>query len=150
MKYIISTCLLGLVFLFGCTDQSIIDDELLVEYMEANNLDAEKTEEGLYYVIERQGTGERPDLNSRIVAHYEGYFLDGEIFDSSYQRGRKLSIGLNQVILGWQIGLQKINEGGKIKLLIPSELGYGSRGASGGSVPPNTVLIFDIELFDVD
>jgi len=75
--------------------------------------------------------------------------IDGTVFDSSVQRGEPIQFGVNQVIPGWTEGLQLMKEGAKYTLTIPSELGYGARGA-GGVIPPNSILVFDVELISVD
>lgn len=104
---------------------------------------------GLYYVIDQAGTGIQPTgVYSRVTVHYTGYLLENErIFDSS--RGRQpFTSSLANVIQGWQLGIPKFKKGGSGKLIIPSHLGYGSRG-SGNSIPPNAPLVFEIELIDV-
>jgi len=132
----------------GCEDQAAIDKSEIEQYLLDNNLTAESTPEGICYIIEKEGTGSRPDLSSTVTVHYEGSLLDGTIFDSSYARGQKATFPLLGVIDGWKIGIPLFKEGGKGTLLIPSELGYGSRG-SGATIPGDAVLRFDIELFDV-
>ena len=108
----------------------------------------EETPEGLRYRILREGDGDRPTASDTVSAHYKGWLDDETIFDSSYRRGQPTSFPLNRVIPGWTIGLQKVAEGGMIELDIPSDLGYGSRGAP-GAVPPNARLHFLVELKDV-
>ena len=117
-----------------------------MEYADKNNLDLESHESGIYYIVEKEGTGTaHPNFNSQIIAHYKGTFLDDQVFDSSIG-GAPLSFQLNQVIEGWQIAIPLMKKGEKTKFFIPSKLAYGERGS--GSVPANTVLIFDIELID--
>lgn len=143
---------MGLVLLFftGCRkDQMEIDRVKIEEYLTENGLVAEKTDEGLYYIIENEGTGARPDLSSTVTVHYQGQTLDGDIFDSSYDRGQKSTFPLYAVIEGWQIGIPLFREGGKGKLIIPSHLGYGANPPP-GAIGKNEVLIFDIELFVVE
>ena len=107
-----------------------------------------KTSSGLQYRILRQGTGTKPMATNRVRVNYHGWLDDGKVFDSSYQRKEPISFGLNQVIKGWTEGMQLVGEGGMIELLIPSDLGYGSRGAP-GAIPPNATLHFLVELLQV-
>jgi FKBP-type peptidyl-prolyl cis-trans isomerase len=107
------------------------------------------TPSGLKYIIINQGTGEKPTATSNVKVHYTGMLLDGKIFDSSVQRGEPISFGLNQVIKGWTEGVQLMPVGSKYKFLIPSNLAYGERGA-GGVIPPNSDLIFEIELLGIN
>lgn len=100
---------------------------------------------GLQYEILQAGTGATPGPSTRVTVHYEGTLTNGNVFDSSYKRGQPATFGVNQVISGWTEALQLMPEGSKWRLFIPSDLGYGERGA-GGSIPPNAVLIFDVEL----
>lgn len=142
--------LLPVILLFtACTgDQSIEDEALILDYLSDNNLTAEVTAEGIYYIIEDEGTGTRPVISDRVEVHYEGRLLDGTVFDSSYDRNETATFGLNQVIRGWQIGIPLFKEGGKGKLLIPSAYAYGNSSPS-NLIPRNSVLIFDVELIDV-
>ena len=103
---------------------------------------------GLQYEILEEGTGAKPDGNSRVTVHYEGRLTDGKVFDSSYKRNSPATFGVRQVISGWTEALQLMPMGSKWRLFIPSELGYGARGA-GGSIPPNAALIFDVELLGI-
>lgn len=121
------------------------DDEPLptiADYVAANNLTTLKSVSGLEYIIEEQGTTPNPTINSIVTIDYKGYLLNGEEFDS----GEAVTFNLNGLIRGWQEGLQYIGTGGKIVLLIPSELAYGSTGTRSGSIPPNTDIGFDITL----
>ncbi len=107
------------------------------------------TASGLKYIVLQQGTGNKPVATSNVKVHYTGMFLDGKVFDSSVQRGETIDFGLNQVIKGWTEGVQLMNEGSKYKFYIPSQLAYGERGA-GGVIPPNTDLIFEVELIKIN
>ncbi len=102
------------------------------------------TASGLQYEIVVKGTGPMPADTSEVEVHYEGSLIDGTIFDSSYERGESISFPLNRVIPGWTEGVQLMPVGSTYMLYIPSELGYGSQGT--GPIPPNSVLIFKIEL----
>lgn len=144
----VSLVFLGLSFC-SCEKQTEKDRELILQYIEDNNLDATETDDGLFYVIEVEGGGASPNLNDEVEVHYEGFLLDGTKFDSSIDRNQTATFPLLGVIQGWQLGLPFLKEGGRGKLLIPSYLGYGRQGSSSGSVPPNSVMVFDIQLFDV-
>lgn len=147
MKKLILLLLPLVVLWTGCERQFEKDEEAILEYLEANNLTAERTDEGVYYIIEVEGTGDNPTINDEVEVHYEGYFLDGTVFDSSIERNEKITFPLRNVIVGWQIGIPLLKEGGKGKFLIPSIHAYGSSGR--GSIPGNSVLIFDVELFEI-
>jgi FKBP-type peptidyl-prolyl cis-trans isomerase len=119
-------------------------------------LDENKTKEGvkvtpsgLQYKIINEGTGKKPSPTNSVTVHYTGKLTDGSVFDSSVSRGEPATFGLNQVIPGWTEGLQLLKEGGKAVLYIPSDLGYGERGA-GGVIPPYSTLIFEVELLKVN
>ena len=123
------------------------DQNKIVKYAMENDMDVKRTESGIYYTIEKEGEGEHPTTSSKVTAHYKGYLLDGQVFDSSYKRGQPLEFGLGQVIPGWQEAIPMLKKGGKGTFIIPSGLAYGQRGA-GNAIPPNAVLVFEIELVD--
>lgn len=106
------------------------------------------TGSGLQYKVVTEGTGRKPKSWETVKVHYRGTLIDGTEFDSSYARNEPISFGLNQVIAGWTEGLQLMPVGSKYMLYIPSELGYGSRGA-GGAIPADAALIFEVELLDI-
>jgi FKBP-type peptidyl-prolyl cis-trans isomerase len=108
------------------------------------------TASGLKYVDQVIGTGELAVAGKTTTVHYTGQLENGTKFDSSVDRGQPFSfpLGAGRVIKGWDEGVQGMKVGGKRKLTIPSDLGYGSRGA-GGVIPPNATLIFDVELLGV-
>ena len=110
-----------------------------------------ETSSGLKYVDEVVGTGASPTKGKRVTVHYTGTLTSGKKFDSSRDRGEPFQfvIGVGQVIKGWDEGVLSMNVGGKRKLMIPSSLAYGARGA-GGAVPPNADLNFDVELLSVE
>ena len=107
---------------------------------------ATKTNSGLYYVINNEGTGKKPTSTSNVTVAYKGYLLDGTVFDQSSANG--ISFGLNRVIAGWTEGIQLFKEGGEGVLLIPSNLGYGPY--SQGAIPGWAVLVFDVKLISVN
>ncbi len=132
--------------------QIAIDDNIIQQYIKDKGLTAQKTATGLYYVTEKQGDGDKVVPGKKVTVNYTGKLTNGTMFDSSLNPGREpfsFTIGQHQVITGWDEGIALFNVGGKGTLLIPSALGYGSRGA-GGSIGPNSVLIFDIEVLKVE
>ncbi|HIA50737.1 MAG TPA: FKBP-type peptidyl-prolyl cis-trans isomerase [Candidatus Melainabacteria bacterium] len=108
------------------------------------------TPSGLKYNDDKVGDGASPSQGQRVSVHYTGWLTDGTKFDSSRDRGQpfQFTIGRGEVIKGWDEGVASMKVGGKRKLTIPPELGYGARGA-GGVIPPNATLVFDVELLDV-
>ncbi len=106
------------------------------------------TASGLKYEVIKMGYGERPSAHDKVEVHYHGTLEDGTVFDSSVERGETITFGLNQVIKGWTEGLQLMPIGSKFKFIIPPELGYGSRDL--GTIPPNSTLIFEVELFNIE
>ncbi|MFT5713715.1 MAG: peptidyl-prolyl cis-trans isomerase A (cyclophilin A) [Flavobacterium sp.] len=110
----------------------------------------EKTESGLRYQFIQKGEGKQAQTGKTVSVHYEGSLESGKVFDSSYPRKKPIEfkLGQGQVIEGWDEGIQLLRVGDKARFVIPSDLGYGSRGA-GGAIPPNATLIFDVELMDV-
>lgn len=107
------------------------------------------TASGLQYEVLTEGTGPKPKLSDTIRVHYKGTLLNGETFDSSYDRGEPVQFGLSQVVPGWQEGLQLMPVGSKYRLWIPGELGYGEQGTPGGPIGPNALLVFEVELLDI-
>jgi peptidylprolyl isomerase len=109
------------------------------------------TPSGLSYIDEKVGDGASPQKGKRVSVHYTGTLTDGKKFDSSRDRGQpfKFVIGVGQVIAGWDEGVMSMKVGGRRKLIIPANLGYGARGA-GGVIPPNAELHFDVELLGVE
>jgi peptidyl-prolyl cis-trans isomerase A (cyclophilin A) len=111
----------------------------------------EKTASGLRYQFIQRGDGPTPTKGQTVSVHYKGQLVDGTVFDSSYKRNQPIdfAVGVGQVIPGWDEGILLLSVGDKARFVIPSELAYGSRGA-GGVIPPNAVLIFDVELVAVN
>ncbi|NER15465.1 peptidylprolyl isomerase [Leptobacterium flavescens] len=110
----------------------------------------DKTDSGLRYKIIQKGNGPKAEKGNNVSVHYEGQLTNGMVFDSSYKRKEPIDfqLGVGQVIPGWDEGIGLLNVGDKARLVIPSDLAYGSRGA-GGVIPPNATLIFDVELMDI-
>ena len=107
------------------------------------------TASGLQYEVIKMGNGEKPNATDKVEVHYHGILEDGTVFDSSVDRGQTISFPLNRVIQGWTEGVQLMPVGSKFKFIIPPELGYGDRGA-GAVIPPNAILIFEVELFSIE
>ncbi len=126
------------------------EDKTIQDFMLKNNLKGTKTASGLYYVQTQVGTGAKAESGKTVSVHYTGKLLDGTKFDSSVDRGQPFEFGLGQgqVIRGWDEGIALMSIGEKGTLLIPSGLGYGARGA-GGSIPPNAILLFEVELLGI-
>jgi len=104
---------------------------------------------GIQYKVLKEGTGPKPKSDSEVKVHYHGTHINGEVFDSSYDRGEPVSLSLAQVIKGWQEALPLMSVGSKYQFYIPAELAYGDRGA-GTSIGPNEALVFDIELLGIN
>lgn len=152
MKYGI-TLLLALICI-SCGDDdkqqqidfTVQNETEITTYISDNNLNAQKSNSGLYYVIDTPGTGAQPNTNSSVTVAYKGYYTNKAVFDESNAEG--ISFGLQQVIQGWTEGITYFKEGGSGILLVPSHLGYGSFGR--GSIPGGAVLIFDVTLISVN
>lgn len=120
-----------------------------IEQTKADYPGAKMTEEGLFYIIEEEGTGPKPQQGQQVSVHYKGTFTNGEKFDASYDRGEpiRFPVGQGQVIKGWDQGLMLLKEGAKAKFIIPYWLAYGKEGR--GPIPAKATLIFDVELVKV-
>ncbi|AQG81865.1 FKBP-type peptidyl-prolyl cis-trans isomerase [Spirosoma montaniterrae] len=135
--------------------QKGVDAKIIQDYISKNGLTGkvQKTEGGVYYVVTQPGSGPTPNRGDAVSVHYTGKLLDGKVFDSSRtnpQAGGKpaqFQVGVGMVIPGWEEGVMKMHKGEKTTLIIPSTLAYGPRGNQG--IPPNSVLLFDIELIDI-
>ncbi len=122
------------------------DVKAIEDYLTENNIEAEVHKSGIRYVINAPGDGNKPSLCDQVTVSYEGRLLsDGSVFDGT---DKNVAFGLNRLIIGWQVGIPLIKEGGSITLYIPSVYGYGVRG-SGDKIPPNSNLVFDIDLVKV-
>ena len=130
--------------------KDVDEDKLITDYLTSKNLVAQKTAEGIYYIVETEGTGNFPTLSNTVSVRYKGYLLSGSVFDENQSANKAVFTTLlgGNIITGWKLGIQKFKKGGKGKLFIPSAHAYGSSG-SGNSIPGNTPIAFDIELVDV-
>lgn len=141
-------------YYFDPVAQRETDDKLIREYLSTNNVDMGeviKTNSGLYYLKLEEGTGAKVESGDNVEVHYTGTLLDGTKFDSSVDRNETFvvrPVGAGRVIPGWDEGLKLMKVGEKARLYIPSHLGYGRRG-SPGAIPPNAVLLFDIEVISI-
>lgn len=146
-------------------ERIIEEDKIIQDYIKEKGLEAQKTESGMYYVIEEEGTGEPVTPGTTMTVDYAGYLLDGTLFDTSIEAVAKennmfnenrpggytplaVSVGMGQVIPGWDEGLLLLKKGSKGKFLIPSPLAYGENGA-GAMIPANSVLVFDVDVAEV-
>jgi FKBP-type peptidyl-prolyl cis-trans isomerase len=155
MKHILST-LLVLTLFISCTkdktsettsiDYVAKNEKEITDYIAKNKLTAQRSDSGLYYVINEPGTGTQPSAASNVTVAYKGYFTNGTVFDQSSSAG--ISFGLSQVIKGWTEGISYFKTGGSGILLIPAHLGYGNNDYS--SIPGGSVLIFDVKLVSVN
>lgn len=152
MKHFL-TALLALTLFISCSKDKgaeidyVAKNELEIkDYITKNNLTAQRSDTGLYYVITNPGTGAQPTATSNVTVAYKGYFTNGSVFDQSGSTG--ISFGLNQVIKGWTEGIPHFKTGGNGILLIPAHLGYGS--GSNGPIPGGSVLIFEVKLISVN
>ena len=131
------------------------DDQTLTEYFEKKQIAATKTKSGLYYVISQAGSGKNSLRGQTVTVNYTGRLMDGTIFDSNLDPQFKhvtpltFSVGMGQVIKGWDEGLMLMNKGTKGTLYIPSGLAYGERGMP-PTIPPNAILVFDVELLNIE
>jgi FKBP-type peptidyl-prolyl cis-trans isomerase len=122
------------------------DKQLILGAIAAGAIDTTGSREGVYYKILEQGSGRNVEVSDTIVAHYKGSLLTGEIFDQT--KDKPATFPLGRLIKGWQVGLPLCKIGGKIRLIIPSGLAYSIRTRS-LKIPPNSVLLFDIEVVEV-
>jgi FKBP-type peptidyl-prolyl cis-trans isomerase FkpA len=145
MRKIIFIIIATALFAYSCGEKQVVTqsqlDQLAIEnYLTDNQLEAKSTASGLHYIISTAGSAEKPGDEATITVGYVGKLLNGSIFDQS----TNFTGDLSEMIEGWQEGIPLIGAGGKIKLLIPSALGYGSQAT--GKIPANSVLLFDVTL----
>lgn len=133
--------------------QKETDDKLIQDYLTQNKISASKTETGLYYIIDKEGSGAALANGQEVVMNYTGKTLDGKSFDSNvdpqFQHVQPFAfrLGAHEVIPGWDEGIALLKKGSKARLFIPSGMAYGAQGQ--GSIPANAVLMFDVEVVDV-
>lgn len=149
--------MLGFALFMGCDTEEVFDEEqqqaidrkLIDDYLAENNITATEIEgTGIRYVIRTQGSGPNAAFAESVFTHYRGYFLDGTEFDTSIGSDPiDFVIGAGQVVRGWEIGFKEFNKGTSATLFIPSQYGYGSQRR--GAIPPNSVLIFDVDVLDI-
>ncbi|WDF58740.1 FKBP-type peptidyl-prolyl cis-trans isomerase [Flavobacterium sp. KACC 22758] len=159
------TALLSLILFISCSkdkdevkDYTAENEKEIVDYLAQNNLTAQRTNSGLYYIITKEGESQsegentegnendgHPTLNSNITVIYKGYFTNGKVFDESTEG---VSYSLRTLIPGWKEGIPLLKSGGEIQLFVPAHLGYGSNGNK--TVPGGAVLIFEITLVSVN
>ena len=138
----------------GMKQQGTTDDKLIQDYLKSNNINAQKTASGLYYVIRKEGEGALVTKGQKASVNYTGKLLNGKMFDSNTDPSKnhmqpfEFKVGMGQVIPGWDEGFMLLKKGSQATLYIPSPLGYGPRGA-GADIPANTVLMFDVEVLDI-
>jgi len=123
----------------------------LKTYLKENKIKTDPTASGLYYIETQEGTGVQAEAGDMVKVHYTGKLLDGTVFDSSIDRGEPIEfkLGAGRVIKGWDEGIALMKEGGKATLIIPSNLGYGSREIP-NVIPAYSTLVFDVELVEVN
>ncbi len=138
-------------------DQKAIDDKILTEYFAKNHIKATKTPSGLYYTITKKGSGENAKPGQQVSMNYLGKFLDGKQFDENVDENYKpvngrtafnFTLGVGQVIKGWDEGVQLLNPGCRAVLYLPSGIAYGPNAR--GPIPANAILIFNVELLSIN
>lgn len=142
--------IIPVLFIFSCSDDEYLsyeeqlakDINKIEKYLEENELVATKRSSGLFYVVDQEGNGQFPKVSNIVKVTYTGKLLNGEVFDSGTG-----NFSLTSVISGWREGMLLFSIGGKGKLFVPSGLGYGTY--KSGSIPANSVLVFDIELVNI-
>lgn len=144
------TALLALTLFISCSKDNVDyvakNEQEIKDYIAKNNLTAQRSDSGLYYVILNQGTGTNPTATSNVTVTYKGYFTNGTVFDQSSDAGS--SFYLSQVIQGWTEGITYFKPGGNGILLVPAHLGYGN--SNYNSIPGGSVLIFDVKLNSIN
>lgn len=146
-------------------EQRAIDKEIIQKYLADNNLEAEESPDGIFQIVQVEGTGPKPQLGQRVTVNYVLRLTNGKMIDTSYEEVAReagtfnerrmpykpytFTVGNDDVIGGWHKGIPLVNKGGKSTLLIPSGLGYGTNVRPGGEMPLNAVLVFEVEVVDI-
>ena len=133
-------------------DREMIEQVDLINYLSANEIDKKNYYDGIYYVETKRGVGSFPKSGNTIILQYKAYFYDGTLFDDTYKMNEPFTFTMGdpgQVIRGLDMGLRLMQQGGKAKIIIPSQLGFGDKGSSTGIVPPFTSLIYEVELIEI-
>ena len=156
LYFVVAAVLVGFYFLQTFTP-SLSEEELAANKLASMDYLAENqsvegvmvTESGLQYQLLQSGTGTvHPKVTDMVTVHYDGSLIDGTVFDSSVERGEPITFGLERVIAGWKEGLPLMVVGDKMRFFIPPSLAYGEKWA--GKIPPNSTLIFDVELLKIN
>jgi len=134
-------------YIYDWQEQYAKDLEAIDAYLAEHDIEARKSSSGLRYVIHDFGTGGPPLNGQNVIVHYEGWLIDGTVFDSSYDRGEPSEFQVGTLVQGFNEGLSYIGEGGSISLYMPSKLGYGTK--SKGDVPENSIMFFDVKLINI-
>lgn len=130
------------------------EEQMLKDYFKKNNINAKQTESGLFYAIQKEGTGDHPKQGQKVTVNYTGKLLDGTVFDSNldpkfnHMEPLTFAVGQGQVISGWDEGLSLLKKGSKATLYIPSHLAYGDQSPT-PAIPANSILIFDVSLLNI-
>lgn len=124
--------------------QSAKDQNLIIDYLAEKKISATRLPSGVYFKVYTYGDGDPFYFGRQFLARYTGYFLDGKVFDSNIDAEKPLKMAVGEMIRGWNEVLTQLAPGSKVSMFIPSHLAYGKNGK--GVVPPNTVLIFDVDL----
>ena len=128
------------------------DQKIIEAYLEKENIQAELQPEGYYLEMKNNSNGKIAVPGDKVSVHYTGKLLDNAKFDSSHDRGRpfEFTLGIGEVIFGWDLAIEQITQGSEATIYLPSSLGYGVQGFGGGRIPPNAPLIFDIQVLDIN
>ena len=126
--------------------QAVKDHQQILDAVQGGKLDTTGSIQGIYYKILKEGTGDLVNVHDTLTVNYKGWLMNGEVFDES--KDKPISFPLNRLIKGWQVGLTKCKKGGKIRLIIPSAMAYSIRSRS-AKIPPNSILLFDVEVLEI-